>query len=251
MTESVSVYETIYRDNLGAEAEWLKLGATAKAESVDLLTAHLRRPFATLCELGCGTGAVLEECMRRGLAQNYIGVDSSAEALVWLGERQHHVPRLIQHDLESGAPEVGTSVDLVVLSHVLEHLRIPQALLASLHDQCSWLVAEVPLENQPVPRAVAWTRSKILGRPRTDNLAGHVQFFSKRSFRKLMASTGWTIVSERRYLAYNNTAIRYAARRNGSPLWRSFAPYFLCKLFGRRIAMRLFCVHYAVLATSQ
>jgi 2-polyprenyl-3-methyl-5-hydroxy-6-metoxy-1,4-benzoquinol methylase len=251
MTESASAYEVIYRNGLAAEAEWLQLGGTAKAESVDSLTAPLLRPFATLCEMGCGTGAVLEDCMRRGLARNYIGVDSSAEALEWLWDRQHHAVRLVQHDLEAGAPDLGTPVDLMVLSHVLEHLGKPQGLLASLHNKCSWLVAEVPLENQPLPRALAWIRSKILGRPRHHNLAGHVQFFSKRSFCRLMVSTGWTIVSERTYLAYSKAAILYGARRNGSPLWRSFAPYFAVKLLGRRAATRLFCVHYAVLATTE
>jgi hypothetical protein len=248
MTESASAYELIYRNNLAAEAAWLQLGATAKADSVDLLTAHLARPFTTLCEMGSGTGAVLDECRRRGLARNYLGVDSSEEALGWIHQRPSDAARLVRHDLENGAPELGMFVDLVVLSHILEHLGKPQLLLASLRNRCRWLVAEVPLENQPVPRSAAWIRSNVLGKSRCDNLAGHVQFFSKRSFRKLLARSGWRILGERTYLAYDKGAILYSARRNGSSPWRSLAPYFACKLLGNRAASRLFCVHYAVLA---
>jgi hypothetical protein len=61
MSKAAEHYQQIYRQDLELEAEWLRFGARAKAHSVDLLTRKLRRPLISLCELGCGTGAVLHQ----------------------------------------------------------------------------------------------------------------------------------------------------------------------------------------------
>lgn len=251
MTQSSATYEAIYRSDIASEAEWLRLGAKAKADSVDLLTAGFSRPFGMLCELGCGTGAVLEECMRRSLARNYIGVDASADALNWIRERLHGPIQLIRRDLERGAPKLQCFADLVVISHVLEHLSKPEVLLASLRGKCGWLVAEVPLEDQLVPRSKACLLSNVFGRARRNNLAGHIHFFSKTSFRALITRCGWKILAERRYLPYTKAVIMYSARRNGTLAWRSLAPYFVSRILGDRVSSRLLCAHYAVLVVAR
>ncbi|MGH9375308.1 MAG: class I SAM-dependent methyltransferase [Terriglobia bacterium] len=248
MSESASRYAAIYRTDVAVEAEWLRLGGNSKAGSIDLLTSRLPRPLSTLCEMGCGTGAVLEECIRRGLAMRYFGVDASAEALEWTRRDLGEGITLIHHDLEAGAPDLGMAVDLVVLSHVLEHLKRPEILLDGLAGRCRHLVAEVPLENQIIPAGRAWVRSAVLKKSRTENLSGHVQFFSKASFRKLIASCGWAIIAEYTYVPYRKDAIIFSARRNDLSTCWSLAPYFLSRLLGDPVASRLLCAHYAVLA---
>jgi len=248
MPPSSAFYQNVYRRNVAAEAEWLQIGAKAKADSVDLLTSTLSRPVDVLCEMGCGTGAVLAECRHRRLARSYIGVDSSKDALDWIRRSYGESIRLIYHDLDQGAPKLDVFADLVVISHVLEHLNQPEILLAGLRGKCACVMAEAPLENQPVPRGKAWVRSRLFGQARWDNQAGHVQFFSKASFRELLVRCGWKIIGERIYLAYGKHAILYATRKNGSPPWKSLAPYLLSKLLGHTLASHLLCVHYAVLA---
>ena len=54
---------------------------------------------------------------------------------------------------------------------------------------------------------------------RTQNLAGHVQFFTARSFRKLLASSGLEldVLDHRRYLpTLDLDTIRFVCRKNGS-----------------------------------
>jgi trans-aconitate methyltransferase len=247
MPQSSALYDDIYRRDIVAEAEWLRMGAKAKVDSIDLLISNLSRPVGVLCEMGCGTGAVLEECIRRGLACNYIGVDASEDALSWIRRTMSRSVRLIRHDLDQGAPPLDAFPDLVVISHVIEHLNDPEVLLAALRGKCGWLIAEVPLENQPVPRAMACIRSRLFKEPRSRNRAGHVRFFSRASFRQLLAHCGWNIIAERMYLAYRKETIVYASRRDGSPLWRNLVPYALAKLLGEKIASHLLCVHYALL----
>ncbi|MGH9448250.1 MAG: class I SAM-dependent methyltransferase [Terriglobia bacterium] len=248
MSQSALFYQAIFQSRLDSEAEWLRQGAKAKADAIQALAAHLPHPLESLCEMGCGTGAVLEECIRRGLAKEYIGADASKEALDWVRRRNPGKINLIHHDLESGAPELGLLPSIVVLSHILEHLRNPEVLLASLCGKCNYLIAEVPLENQIFPNSRAWVRSKIFRKARTDNPSGHVQFFSRSSFRKLMASSGWKILAQRIYIPYQNIALLFSARSGESVPWRSLFPYFVFKLFGRRVASRILCVHFAILA---
>jgi SAM-dependent methyltransferase len=249
MSASAAHYRRIYEAGLDAEAEWLRLGAQAKARSIELLTADLPQPLGTLCEMGCGTGAVLEECMRLGLGSRYYGLDSCAAALTYLHQRLGGRVGLVHHDLDAGVPE-GLAFDLVVLSHVLEHLATPDLLLRSLVGKCRYLLAEVPLENQPVPRAVTWLRSTLRGSSRQQNAAGHVQFFSRESFRGLIRAAGWTILRERFYLPYFKDLLVFASRRNKTPLWRALLPYYAFRLLGRRASSRLLNVHYALLATD-
>jgi SAM-dependent methyltransferase len=249
MSASAAHYRSIYEAGLDAEAEWLRLGAPAKAHSIKLLTADLPRPFGTVCEMGCGTGAVLEQCMQLGLGRRYYGLDSSTVALAHLHQQHGDRVTLVHHDLEAGVPEELT-FDLVVLSHVLEHLATPQALLRSLVGKCRYLVAEVPLENQPVPHAIAWLRSTLGATSREQNAAGHVQFFSHESFRDLIRAAGWTILREHLYVPYFKHALVFSARRNKTPLWRALAPYYGSRLLGPWASSRILNVHCAVLATA-
>jgi 2-polyprenyl-3-methyl-5-hydroxy-6-metoxy-1,4-benzoquinol methylase len=250
MSASAAHYQSVYEAGLDSEAEWLRLGAQAKARSIKLLTADLSRPFDSVCELGCGTGAVLEECMRLGLGLRYYGLDSSTAALAYL--HRHHGDRvgIVHHDLEAGVPE-DLVFDFLILSHVLEHLATPQLLLRSLVGRCRYLLAEVPLEKQPVPRAVAWLRSTLRARSREQNAAGHVQFFSRESFEDLIRAAGWTIVRQHLYVPYFKHSIVFSARRNKTPLWWALAPYYGSRLFGPWASSRLLNVHYAVLATER
>lgn len=250
MSESADHYQRIYRRSLEIEARWLRFGARPKANSIQALVSDLDHPLESLCEMGCGTGSVLRECMRRRLAKRYFAIDGSQEALEYVRRRNGGQVVLARHDLETGTPDLGVTFDLVVVSHVIEHLRNPEPLLRSLSGKCRYLVAEVPLENQPVPLATSWLKSNLLGRKREENLSGHVQFFSRGSFRGLMESTGWRILREHRYSPYNRQAIVFNYTRNHLPVWRGLAPYWVSRLAGGWLSSRLLNAHYAVLATN-
>lgn len=189
--------------------------------------------------------------MRRRLAKRYFAIDGSKEALEYVRQRNGGQVALACHDLEAGAPDVGVTFDLAVVSHVIEHLRDPRPLLRSLIGKCKYLVAEVPLENQPAPWATAWLRSNLLGRRREDNSAGHVQFFSTGTFRRLIDSTGWKILREHRYSPYNRQVIVFNYARNHWPIWRGLAPYWLSRVAGRWLSSRLLNAHFAVLAVKE
>jgi SAM-dependent methyltransferase len=92
-----------------------------------LLALAPSRPGRAL-DCGCGAGGNARLLRERGW--EVTGITVSA------GEREHaapHCARVLIADLEQPLPdEVGGGYDLLVLSHVLEHLRQPERALAAL-----------------------------------------------------------------------------------------------------------------------
>jgi SAM-dependent methyltransferase len=172
-------YANIYASQLDAEAKWLAIGAVEKANSVELLVhPRLTKPL-TVMELGAGTGAIIAELQRRKFAANYIAVDYSGEACEYMRSKLHNVT-VAQADIVT--ERIPDKADVVLLSHVIEHLEEPEALLSAVANNVSfeWLVIECPLED------LAISRFKNLIRDRKQNLAGHVQFFTEASLRDLI-----------------------------------------------------------------
>ena len=189
------IYLDKYRNGLEDEARWLEFGAAMKANSVATLLRGRGIHPGALLELGSGTGAVIRECQRQGLARDYIAVDASEEAIAWARERSPGIRCMVADITDPGFTQTEP-VDVVVLSHVLEHLEHPGDLLRSMVERMSfeWLIAEVPLEDLPAARL------KNLMRDRSKNAAGHVQFFTERSFRNLLTSAGLEIAGSLRYV---------------------------------------------------
>src|ERR1019366_4326815 len=238
-------YESLYASELQEEAEWLRRGAAYKVDSIEtLLARHSIRP-QTIMELGCGTGAVIRECRSRALARRYIGVDYSPDAISYL---RTHAPEIeaIQADINSPDFSMKEAVDVVVLTHVIEHLDDPHEFLTGTLQklQFKYLIAEVPLED------LAAGKLKNLIRDRRINTSGHVQFFTPSSFERLLTAHGLKIIDRRRYVPLHSLkTIRFLQAKNrlsrlsvsrmiaSSVLTRALYPVWA----------RLYYSHYAVL----
>lgn len=237
-------YQQIYQHDLTDEAEWLRRGAIEKVNSIEtLLKSNGIRP-KTLLELGCGTGAVIMECQRRDLAENYIAVDYSQEAIQYLRQNSSGI-QAIAADI-TATPILSLKCDVVIVSHVIEHLEQPLGFLQSVRNlQFSYLIAEVPLEDLPAGKL------KARFSDRTRNAAGHVQFFTAISFRRLLSSSGFAILNTRKYVPIlDPDTIRFICRKNGYGLLRQIrmvvtARYLLPILSA--LWTKIYYAHYAVL----
>lgn len=239
-TEAYSLADA---DRAQTYGEWRTLGARTKAEHVVALCARACVRPATLAEIGCGTGSLLAELAARGVAGRLDGFDLSAPAIEIA--RGHGIPGA-RFEVFDGArvPAADGAYDLAVLSHVLEHVPDPGALLAEAARVAPWVVVEVPLEDnrsaaRPAKRAEA---ARI----------GHIQFFDRAAVRALCAGAGVEIRAElgdplgREHLGFGaadararlRAAVKTGVRRAA---WR-VAP---------RLAERSFTVHYACIAMSR
>lgn len=185
-------YRLLYQSNLDLEAEWLRRGAIAKVNSIQSLLLKMQIAPKSMVELGCGTGAVIRECQGRAMFEPYLAMDYSSEAIDYLKKRSEGIGTMVA-DITSADFMLPEVTDLVVLSHVLEHIEDPAAFLASIIRKISfsYLFVEVPLED------LAIARLKELYRDRRDNITGHVQFFTRNSLANLIRSCGLTICNER------------------------------------------------------
>jgi SAM-dependent methyltransferase len=238
-------FAQIYESDLELEAKWQSYGAIEKVDSIERLLRSTGTHPSTLVELGCGTGAVILECQRRGLADELIAVDYSEVAINHLRQRAPGI-RCIVDDITGSAFSVKRG-DVVVLSHVLEHLEEPVEFLRALLQNMDfdYLIAEVPLED-------LWAaRIKNLARDRTRNAAGHVQFFTPSSFLALLRAAGLTVVESRRYVPIlTPESVAFVARKDGMSRTRELLKlatgHYLPRAL-RPLWERLYYAHYTVL----
>jgi SAM-dependent methyltransferase len=187
-------YSDLYRTELDYEAQWLRCGAVLKANSVEILLKSSGFRPRSILELGCGTGAVILECQRRQLASEYFAIDYSPEAISYLKAVGSGIACQVA-DITDPGFRTERSYDLILLSHVIEHLEDPGGLLHRLTKRIRTekFIIEVPLED------LLASRLKNHFRDRLKNKAGHLQFFTAGSFRRLLCSVGLTIERERQY----------------------------------------------------
>lgn len=240
-------YESRYASELGRQAEWLQRSAIQKADSVEKLLRNNGIRPEHLLELGCGTGAVLQELRRRRVAQHYYGVDYSTEAIQYLKSTQPEVECAVVDITANVRVFDPAAFDVAVCSHVIEHLEDPLPFLELVRRlRCAYLLVEVPLEDLPLGRLKArWV-------DRGHNRAGHVQFFTRPSFQRLLNAAGFTMRDELLYapvLDRDTLRFAYAA---GSKLRyaRKLLTEHCLPRYTTPLWVRWYHAHYAVLCES-
>jgi SAM-dependent methyltransferase len=219
-------YADYYRQELQEHAKWLEYGAVEKVNSIAELCSRNRIELRSLLELGCGTGAVIIECERRGLAADYMAVDYSPEAIQYLRSKAPRISCLVA-DITDPGFKLDNHFDVIVLSHVLEHLEQPLPFLNAIKERFDFrhLIVEVPLEDLFMPRV------KCLFSDRKQNSAGHVQFFTETSFTALLHSAGLEIDDRRRFVPRMSAeAIRFMCRGSSSRLRTAYKLCTTCYL---------------------
>jgi SAM-dependent methyltransferase len=221
--------------------EWRTLGARTKAEHVVALCERAALRPAHVVEIGCGAGSLLAELAAREVAPRLDGFDVSAPAIDIT--RSHDIPG-VRAEVFDGArvPVDDRAYDLAVLSHVLEHVPDPAALLAEAARVARWVLVEVPLEDnrsaaRPAKRAEA---ARI----------GHIQFFDRAAVRALCRDACLEIRVEladplaHEHLAFGITGTKARLRAGAKAAVRQAA-----WRIAPRAAERAFTVHYACITT--
>lgn len=214
---------------------WRALSARAKADHVAELCAASGVQPGAVVEIGCGDGALLAELRARGFGVSWRGFDVDPGAVAAA------VGRGIEAELYDGAAVPLGECDLVVMSHVLEHVADPSALLREAARLAPWVLVEVPLEAN----ASARRPSK---REISDGI-GHVQALDRDGTRALVEGAGLRIAGDlldplgRDVIGFfaRTPAQRAAAGAKWAVRRASFA-------VSPTLAQRAFTLHYALLA---
>lgn len=237
-------YHATYSDSLDRQSEWLRRSAKQKVDTVCRLLARNRVQPETILEIGCGTGAVVAELQQRKIAQSYYAVDYSSEAIEFLKKNIPNVHTVVGDVMDCSEFFSGKKFDVIICSHVLEHLEEPEAFLASLSNlEWKHLCVEVPLEN------LYFGRIKARFQDRSRHPAGHVQFFDKSAFLQMFSGTGLNIMDEQVYapvLSRDTLRWAYADGSRVRYIAKFFTEHFLPKNFAF-LWSRFYHAHMAVL----
>lgn len=242
----VKFYDEAYTSQSPAQAalyaRWRALGAIGKADHVLTLCAraNLRaggHPINTL-EIGCGDGALLCELHTRGFGGRLAGVEIT-QAAVDIARERAQIDSVELYD-GSRLPAADGAYELGILSHVLEHVGDPAALLAEAARACDAVVMEVPLEANLSARRTSKREHATE--------VGHLQRLDRAAAREIVARAGLQIACEledplgRAAQTFFATSPRARARATAKWALRS-------GLHGTapRLARRLFTIHYACL----
>jgi SAM-dependent methyltransferase len=239
--ELVSFYEDAYSRapaEAAVYARWRALGACGKADHVIALCGEAARAPSSTLEVGCGDGALLSELRRRGFGGRLYGLEI-APAAVSIARGRAEIDAV---ELFDGlhVPAADDAYELGILSHVLEHVLEPAALLAEVARTCDAVLVEVPLEANVSARRSA-------KRAHADEV-GHLQRLDRRAARAIVAGAGLRIACELEDPLPLAVHRFFAAGRRGrmaaSSKWALRAG--LHRL-APALARRAFTVHYACL----
>ncbi len=173
-------YERFYEGDVEA---WRRIGAVDKADNIVRLCSPY--PHAHVLEIGCGDGAVLARLSEVGFGEALHGVELSSTAAG--RARARGIPNLVEcRTFDGGAlPFPDDAFDLAVLTHVVEHLEHPRALLYEAARVAPRVFVEVPLED-----------TLRLGPNYTPDAVGHINFYSPKTIRRLLATCGLEVKAQ-------------------------------------------------------
>ncbi|HEY7831487.1 MAG TPA: class I SAM-dependent methyltransferase [Solirubrobacteraceae bacterium] len=236
-----SFYEKAYTSDAHSALRgerWRALSAEGKAAHAIALCRKAGLVPESVLEVGCGDGAILCELHRRGFAERLEGLEIAPQAVAIARER----PEIDAVELYDGErlPHSDGSFALGILSHVLEHVHDPAALLAEVARVCQAVVVEVPLE--------ANLSARRRGKRERATEVGHVQRLSRPAMRAIVAEAGLRVAGELEdplpLAVHRFFARTSAARAKASVKWGVRAGLHA---LAPGAAKRVFTVHYACL----
>ncbi len=176
--------------------------ARRQADMLAAILAAVPAP-ARILDLGCGDGAATQVAAARCPGHRFAGLDWSARSAALA---RHRGVRVVRADVAGALPVASGSIDVVIMSEVIEHLvdtdaavqevhrvlRPGGSLLLSTPNLAAWYNrALLAAGVQPVFSEVS-LRS-VHGRPGRV-VAGHLRVFTRRALTQLLAAHGLACV---------------------------------------------------------
>jgi SAM-dependent methyltransferase len=236
MPDFIGHYSDYYGD--ARLTEWRALGARDKAANVMGLWRSIEGGVKpSVADVGCGDGAIIRELDRNGFGGNYLGLEISESAINQAQQYEHSSPTNFKLFDGHCLPVEDGSFDLVILSHVLEHVEEPRQLLYEAMRIGKYVFVEVPLElNLRTPRNFRWTN------------VGHINLYNPVVIRHLMQSAGLHVLAERT-VCPSRDAFRFLSPGiKGTLHWAIKAQLLKVAPFA---AWRFFTYHGAFLASTK
>jgi cyclopropane fatty-acyl-phospholipid synthase-like methyltransferase len=179
---------TIYEDGtyLLNNPTWHEEDSPWKAKQIGrILRANNIKP-ATICEVGCGAGGILD-CLAQDFDKNvaYTGYELSAAAFAMCQKKERPGLSFFKKDLFE---EGDAKFDVVMAIDVIEHVEDYIGFLRKLRARGKYKVLHIPLDLsvQTVLRSSPLLRGR--------QAVGHIHYFTKETALATLKDTGYEVV---------------------------------------------------------
>jgi len=171
-------YDEFYKRH---DEAWRMLGAKYKAQHI--IDVCKGRHFQKVLEVGAGDGSILKLLADQNFAPEYHAVEISESGVRYILSRG--INDLLSVQVFDGyhLPFDDNSFDLVILSHVLEHVEHERLLLREIKRVAGHVVIEVPLDYK---RGVDKRIKHFLA-------YGHINMYTPTSLRYLLNTEGFEV----------------------------------------------------------
>lgn len=176
-----AAYDEFYQQH---DEAWRMLGAKYKAQHIiDICKGHA---FKKVLEVGAGDGSILKYLADANFAPEYHAVEISESGVEHI--RSRRIAGLQSVQLFDGyqLPFTDNSFDLIILSHVLEHVEHERLLLRELRRVAAHCVIEVPRDY----------KSGVDNRIKHFLAYGHINVYTPTSLRYLLRTEGFEIQAD-------------------------------------------------------
>jgi ubiquinone/menaquinone biosynthesis C-methylase UbiE len=173
-----NAYDEFYKTH---DEAWRMLGAKYKAQHI--IDVCKGQSFKKVFEVGAGDGSILKLLSDQNFAPEYHAVEISDSGVAHIKSRD--IKNLVSVQEFDGykLPFEDDSFDLIILSHVLEHVEHERLLLREIKRVSKSFVIEVPIDYKP----------GVDKRIKHFLAYGHINVYTPTSLRYLLQTEGFEI----------------------------------------------------------
>lgn len=176
-----TAYDEFYNKH---DEAWRMLSAKYKAQHIiDVCKGH---SFNKVLEVGAGDGSILKLLADQNFAPEYYAVEISESGVEHIKSRNITNLKSVQIFDGYKLPFGDNSFDLIILSHVLEHVEHERLLLRELKRVARYCVIEVPRDY----------KAGVDNRIKHFLAYGHINVYTPTSLRYLLRTEGFEIEAD-------------------------------------------------------
>ncbi len=177
-----NAYDDFYK---GKDDEWRMLSAKYKARNIVDVCKYGK--FTKILEVGAGDGSILKYLDEWAFAAELNALEISESGVEQIRKRQLKNLKSVQLFDGYRIPYSDNEIDLVILSHVLEHVEYERMLLREIRRVSKNVVIEVPIDyrfdvDKKIKHFLAY---------------GHINMYTPSSLRFLVQTEGFEVVGDK------------------------------------------------------
>jgi len=226
----INKYDNFYKDN---DNKWRFICSLDKTNNIINLCGNY--PHQKVLEIGAGDGSILDNLDKHNFGKEYHAVDISKNAINKINNRG--IKRLIKSECFDGynLPYSSHKFDLVILSHVIEHLEYPRKLIYEASRVGRYIFVEVPCED-----------NIRLSNNYVEDETGHINFYNPNTIKRLLQTCGLHLLDHK----LSNPSFRvYKYSYSGRALFH-YLPKAIALKLSNKLAPLVFTYHYSTILES-